>query len=150
MQIPERLGSRAWNLVPLSAFALHQRLIAHHRHDTDRSKSGKSKGSCTGLGQINAAAFNIRPSIRDRNRDGMTILLVGDLTLACSRRPPKGETDAPARARTRQATPHIQWFSLVFANNSVRHEFLAALDDNPPVAILLTLPVAAAGRFRCR
>jgi hypothetical protein len=38
----------------------------------------------------------------------------------------------------RQATPHIQWFSLVFADDSVRHEFLAALEDNPPVAILLT------------
>ena len=59
--------------------AFHQSLIGHHRHDTDRSKSGKSKGACTGLGQINAAAFNIRPSVRDRDRDGMTILLVGDL-----------------------------------------------------------------------
>jgi hypothetical protein len=38
----------------------------------------------------------------------------------------------------RQTTPHIQWFSLVFADDSVRHEFLAALEDNPPVAILLT------------
>jgi hypothetical protein len=38
----------------------------------------------------------------------------------------------------RQATPHIQWFSLVFADDSIRHEFLAALEDNPPVAILLT------------
>jgi hypothetical protein len=45
----------------------------------DRSKSGKSKGACTRLGQINAAALNIRPSVRDRDRDGLTILLVGDL-----------------------------------------------------------------------
>jgi hypothetical protein len=59
--------------------AFHQSLIGHHRHDTDRSKSGKSKGACTGLGQIYAAAFNIRPSVRDRDRDCMTILLVGDL-----------------------------------------------------------------------
>jgi hypothetical protein len=43
-----------------------------------------------------------------------------------------------ARAGMRQATPHIQWFSLVFAEDSVRHEFLAALEDNPPAAILLT------------
>jgi len=45
---------------------------------------------------------------------------------------------AMARAGMRQATPHIQWFSLVFAEVSVRHEFLAALEDNPPAAILLT------------
>jgi hypothetical protein len=45
---------------------------------------------------------------------------------------------AMARAGMRQATPHIQWFSLVFAEDSVRHEFLAALEDNPPAAILLT------------
>src|SRR5215475_8813466 len=77
VQVPEMLG-RAWNLVPLSAFAFHRWLVAHHGHDTDGSKSGKSKGACTGLGQINAAAFNIRASVRDRDRDGMTILLVGD------------------------------------------------------------------------
>jgi hypothetical protein len=94
------LGTRAWKLVPLSAFkkiglpkrldelpeaalevVFHQWLVAHHRHDTDRSKSGKFKRARTGLGQINAAAFNIRPSVRDRDRDGMTILLVGDLDL---------------------------------------------------------------------
>jgi hypothetical protein len=45
---------------------------------------------------------------------------------------------AMARTGMRQATPHIQWFSLVFAEDSVRHEFLAALEDNPPAAILLT------------
>jgi hypothetical protein len=53
------LGSRAWNLVPLSAFAFHQWLVVQHRHDINGSKSGKSKGACTRLGQINAAAFNI-------------------------------------------------------------------------------------------
>jgi hypothetical protein len=58
-----------------------QRLVAHHRHDADRSKSGKSKGARTSLGQINAAAFNISPSVHDRDRDGMTTLLVGDLDL---------------------------------------------------------------------
>jgi hypothetical protein len=38
-----------------------------------------------------------------------------------------------ARAGMRQATPHIQWFSLIFAEDSVRHEFLA-----PLAAVLLT------------
>ena len=55
------------------AVAFHRRLVAHHRHDVDRSKSGESKGTCTGLVQINAPAFNIRPSVRDRDGDGMTI-----------------------------------------------------------------------------
>jgi hypothetical protein len=45
---------------------------------------------------------------------------------------------AMARAGMRQATPHIQWFSLIFAEDSVRREFLAALEDNPPAAVLLT------------
>jgi hypothetical protein len=45
---------------------------------------------------------------------------------------------AMARAGMRQATPHIQWFSLMFAEDSVRREFLAALEDNPPAAVLLT------------
>jgi NAD(P)-dependent dehydrogenase (short-subunit alcohol dehydrogenase family) len=45
---------------------------------------------------------------------------------------------AMARAGMRQATPHIQWFSLVFAEDSVRHQFVAALEHNPPAAILLT------------
>src|SRR5262249_49194691 len=73
------LGKRVWNLVRLSAFAFHRWSVTHHRHDADTSKSGQSKGACTGLGQVNAATFNIRPSVRDRDRDGMTILLVGDL-----------------------------------------------------------------------
>ena len=45
---------------------------------------------------------------------------------------------AMARAGMRQATPHIQWFSLIVAEDSVRREFLAALEDNPPAAVLLT------------
>jgi hypothetical protein len=49
-------------------------LGAHYRHDANRSKFGKSKGACIGLGWINATAFNIRPSVRDRH--GTTILLV--------------------------------------------------------------------------
>src|SRR5262249_56189695 len=61
--------------------AYHRCLVAHYRHDADGNKFGKSKGTCTGLGQINAAAFNIRPPVRDRDRDGITTLLVGDLDL---------------------------------------------------------------------
>jgi hypothetical protein len=38
----------------------------------------------------------------------------------------------------RQATPHIQWFSLILAANSVREEFIAALEADPPTAVLLT------------
>jgi hypothetical protein len=43
-----------------------------------------------------------------------------------------------ARAGMRQATPHIQWFSLLLANESVRSDFLAALQGNPPAGILIT------------
>jgi hypothetical protein len=45
---------------------------------------------------------------------------------------------AMARAGMRQATPHIQWFSLLLAPDSVRQEFIAALEADPPAAILLT------------
>jgi len=45
---------------------------------------------------------------------------------------------AMARAGMRQATPHIQWFSLIFAEDSVRRDFLVALEEDPPAAVLLT------------
>ncbi len=45
---------------------------------------------------------------------------------------------AMARAGMRQATPHIQWFSLMLAEDPVRRDFIAALEANPPSAILLT------------
>jgi len=45
---------------------------------------------------------------------------------------------AMARTGMRQATPHIQWFSLIFAEDSVRRDFLASLEENPPAAVLLT------------
>jgi hypothetical protein len=45
---------------------------------------------------------------------------------------------AMARAEMRQATPHIQWFSLLLAKESVRLDFLAALQADPPAGILLT------------
>jgi len=90
ISIPEQLSGRdrlneaaSLTSCPEAAFdvAYHRRLVAHYRHDADGNKSGKSKGTCTGLGQINAAAFNIRSSVRDRDRDGITTLLVGDLDL---------------------------------------------------------------------
>ena len=90
ISIPEQLSGRdrlneaaSLTSCPEAAFdvAYHRRLVAHYRHDADGNKSGKSKDTCTGLGQINAAAFNIRPSVRDRDRDGITTLLVGDLDL---------------------------------------------------------------------
>ena len=43
-----------------------------------------------------------------------------------------------ARAGMRQATPHIQWFSLLLAKEGVRRDFLGALEADPPSAILLT------------
>jgi hypothetical protein len=45
---------------------------------------------------------------------------------------------AIARAGMRQATPHIQWFSLLLAKESVRSDFLATLAANPPDGVLLT------------
>jgi hypothetical protein len=49
--LPEsRMREICMSGVPLSVFAFRDGLIAHHRHDTDKSESGKSKGACTGLG----------------------------------------------------------------------------------------------------
>ena len=45
---------------------------------------------------------------------------------------------AMARAGMRQATPHIQWYSLLLAKAAVRQDFLAALETNPPAGTLLT------------
>jgi hypothetical protein len=45
---------------------------------------------------------------------------------------------AVARAAMRQATPHIQWFSLLLAGEPVRRAFVDALQADPPAAILLT------------
>jgi hypothetical protein len=45
---------------------------------------------------------------------------------------------AMARAGMRQATPHIQWFSLLLGEPAARSDFLAALAADPPAAILLT------------
>jgi hypothetical protein len=50
----------------------------------------------------------------------------------------RGAFLAMARAGMRQATPHIQWFSLILAEDRVRAEFLAALEADPPAAMLLT------------
>lgn len=45
---------------------------------------------------------------------------------------------AMARAGMRQATPHIQWFSLLFAKDKGRRDFLTTLEADPPYGILLT------------
>ncbi len=50
----------------------------------------------------------------------------------------RGAFLAMARAGIRQATPHIQWFSLIVADERRREEFLAALKTDPPAAVLLT------------
>jgi hypothetical protein len=49
-----------------------------------------------------------------------------------------GAFRAMARTGMRQATPHIQWLSLLLAPESVRQDFLAALEAEPPDAFLLT------------
>jgi hypothetical protein len=38
----------------------------------------------------------------------------------------------------RQATRHMQWFSLILTDDAERMAFLAALAADPPAAILLT------------
>ena len=45
---------------------------------------------------------------------------------------------AMARAGMRQATPHIQWFSLLVGTPAERRDFLATLKAEPPAGFLLT------------
>jgi len=45
---------------------------------------------------------------------------------------------AMARAGMRQATPHIQWFSLLLSGPSVRRDFIAELRGEPPDGFLMT------------
>ena len=45
---------------------------------------------------------------------------------------------AMVRAGMRQATRHIMYFPLILGGDSVRREFIAALEAHPPAAILLT------------
>jgi hypothetical protein len=45
---------------------------------------------------------------------------------------------AMARAGMRQATPHIQWFSLLVGEPADRRDFLASLRADPPAGFLLT------------
>jgi hypothetical protein len=45
---------------------------------------------------------------------------------------------AMARAGMRQATAHIQWFSLILVADSVRENFITALKADPPAAVLIT------------
>jgi hypothetical protein len=50
----------------------------------------------------------------------------------------RGAFLAMARAGMRQATRHMQWFSLILTDDAERAAFLAALAADPPAAILLT------------
>jgi len=50
----------------------------------------------------------------------------------------RGALLAMARAGMRQATRHMQWFSLILTDDAERMAFLAALAADPPAAILLT------------
>ena len=50
----------------------------------------------------------------------------------------RGALLAMARAGMRQATPHLQSFSLILTDDAERARFLAALAADPPAAILLT------------
>jgi hypothetical protein len=45
---------------------------------------------------------------------------------------------AMARSGMRQATPHIQWFSLLLGTEQTRFDFLDDLKANPPDAVLMT------------
>jgi hypothetical protein len=49
-----------------------------------------------------------------------------------------GAFRAMARAGMRQATPHIQWFSLLLGTEDVRQDFLSSLKTNPPDGFLFT------------
>jgi len=50
----------------------------------------------------------------------------------------RGALLAMARAGMRQATPHMQSFSLILTDDAERAKFLAALAADPPTAVLLT------------
>jgi hypothetical protein len=99
-----------------------------HRHYA--RLAGAAGGADTNK-DVSGAAFRFRhaAALEDRLPRGARVQMLDS---------DYGAFLAMARAGMRQATPHIQWFSLVFAEGSVRQEFLAALEDNPPAAILLT------------
>jgi hypothetical protein len=50
----------------------------------------------------------------------------------------RGALLAMARAGMRQATRHMQWFSLILSDDAERAAFLAAIAARPPAAILIT------------
>ena len=88
------------------------------------------------------------PGSRYRPESDVALLAASEMQSALARLPrgarvqmldsDNGGFLAMARAGMRQATPHIQWFSLLFAKEPVRRTFLAALETDPPAAILLT------------
>jgi hypothetical protein len=60
----------------------------------------------------------------------------------------RGAFLAIARTGMRQATPYIQWFSLILADDREREDFVAGLKADPPAAILLTNDFWPASRDR--
>jgi len=99
---------------------------------------------------ITAAMVGWRvPPALTRDKTDPALAAASAMQLALERRLPRGATvqaldsdngafRALARTGLRQATPHIQWFSLLLAPDSVRQEFVSALAAEPPTAILLT------------
>jgi hypothetical protein len=99
---------------------------------------------------VTVAALSWRiPGSGYRADSDLAVRAAADMQSALEARLPRGarvqmlDSDnggfvAMARAGMRQATPHIQWFSLLFAQDSVRRTFLAALETDPPAAMLLT------------
>jgi hypothetical protein len=84
-----------------------------------------------------------------RAEDDPALRAASDMQSALERRLPPGarvqmiDSDnggfrAMARAGMRQATPHIQWYSLLLGTEGTRRNFLSALEADPPAAVLLT------------
>jgi len=89
------------------------------------------------------------PALTRESRPDPAVDAAAAMQKALESRLPKGATvqaldsdngafRAMARAGMRQATSHIQWFSLILAPDSVRQDFVNALEANPPAAVLLT------------
>jgi hypothetical protein len=89
------------------------------------------------------------PALTRENRPDPAVDAASAMQMALESRLPRGATvqvldsdngafRAMARAGMRQATSHIQWFSLILAPDSVRQDFVNALEAAPPAAVLLT------------
>lgn len=89
------------------------------------------------------------PTSISKDKDDPAVRSSSAMQSALERRLPRGarvqmlDADsgaflAMARTGMRQATPHIQWFSLLLGSEDVRQDFLSALRTNPPDGFLLT------------